>query len=337
MSKKIRLKEIAKTVGCSTATVSQAFHNPKLVNRQTRTRIMEACEKMGYIRKRFSQKRHKVIGITGISHELILGEYYNPVTTAVLSATKEQGVNVLIECFRDDEEALPQMFYKKLLDGAIIMGKISPEHVMMIKQSGLPLVLCGHPLPEIELHTVLSDGRAGIYKMTKHLIGLGHKKIGYISGGPVFDPVTSDRLDGFRFALAEAGIELPANYLTLGDFCDWSTAEAAVNKLLSLTQPPTAIVCESDALAFVAYQTLTKLGIKVPKDISLTGFDGLHFPPYIEAVKPKLTTAVVNLSELGKTAVEVLWDIIENPAKRAYRHTLPIKFQAGETTATSKK
>ncbi|MBU0671482.1 MAG: LacI family transcriptional regulator [Candidatus Margulisbacteria bacterium] len=333
MPRKVRIKEIAKKVGCSPATVSQAFNNPKLVNRKTRANILEVCEELGYVRKRFSQRTKKIIGVTGISHELILGEYYNKITTAILSAAKEQGINVIIEHFADEEECLPHMFSKKILDGFLVLGKISQDHVLMIKQQGIPLVLCGHPIPGIELHTVLSDGRAGIYEVTKHLIELGHKRFAYMTGGPLFDPVTSDRLDGFRFALNEAGITFSGDHIAIGDFCNWETANKAVDKLLKLDPQITALVCESDALAYTAYQGLMELGYKIPKDISITGFDNIPFPPYINAIKTKLTTIDVNLEDLGRTAVNTLLDIIENPSRAACRYTLPAQLIKGETTA----
>lgn len=333
MSKKIRIKEIAKEAGCSPATVSQAFNNPKLVNRKTRAKILEVCEALGYMRRRFKRRSKRIIGVTGVSHELILGEYYTRVTSAILSAAKNEGFNVIIEYFGDKEALLPNMFSKKVLDGVLVLGKISQDHVLQIKQHDLPLVLCGHPIPGIELHTVLSDGRKGIYEVTRHLIEMGHKKIAHITGGPLYDPVVSDRLDGFRYALSEAGLSFPEEYIRLGDFCDWSSAVKAVDKLIELKDPPSAIVCESDALAYTAYHRLLELGYKVPKDVALSGFDDLPFPPYINAVKPGLTTVNVNLEELGRTAVNILLDIIENPSRAAYRHTLPVELIQGETTA----
>lgn len=332
MARKIRIKEIAKEAGCSPATVSQAFNNPKLVNRQTRTRILEICSNYGYVRKRFNQKTKKIIGVTGISHSLILGEYYNRVTESILSYAKSQGINVIIEYFGDKEETLPHMLTKKVLDGVLVLGKISQDHVLDIKQNNIPLVLCGHPIPGIELHTVLSDGRAGMYEVTKHLIKLGHKRIAHITGGPVFDPVVSDRLDGYRYALIEAQLEAREEYIAVGDFCDLKTASQAIDKFVNLKTAPTAIVCQSDALAYSAYERLKALGHKVPQTISISGFDNLPFPEYINAIKPKLTTVDVNLELLGKTAVNVLIDIIGNPARSAYRHTLPVQLIEGETT-----
>jgi DNA-binding LacI/PurR family transcriptional regulator len=332
MGKKIRIKEIAKRAGCSPATVSQVFNNPKLVNRQTRVNILELCQQLGYVRKKFKQKRQGVIGVTGISNELMLGEYYNKVVASILSAAKRQGINLIIESFADDEESLPDMLSRKLLDGVIVLGKLSQEHVLMIKQTSIPLVLCGHPVSGIELPTVLSDGRAGSYAITKHLIQLGHKKIAHLTGGPIYDPVCSDRLDGFRFALSEAGLKPSDDYIMIGDFCDQASAYAAVDKLLGLKNPPTAIVCESDSLAYAAYRRLGEKGVKVPKEISLTGFDRLPFPCFLEEIKPKLTTVDVNLDELGKTAFDALCETIENPSRIACRHTLPVQLVVGETS-----
>lgn len=333
MPKKVRIKDIAKKVGCSPATVSQAFHNPKLVNRQTRMAILSTCEELGYVRRKKTEHLKKIIGVLGSSHDLILGEYYNSVTSAIISTAKKEGINVIIEEFTDQEETLPSMFTKKVLDGVIILGKISQDHVLMIKQNDYPLVLCGHPIPGLELNTVLSDGRAGIYAVAKHLIGLGHRKIAYITGGPVFDPVTSDRLDGYRYALNEAGIELEESYTVVADFCVWESAVKAVDKLITLKNRPTATICESDALAYMACQRLQEKGLRIPEDISVTGFDGLPFPPYVKAVMPKLTTIKVNLQQLGETAVRVLLDQIENRVNVAYRHTLPVELIAGETAA----
>jgi DNA-binding LacI/PurR family transcriptional regulator len=332
MPRKPRIKDIAKKVGCSTATVSQAFNNPKLVNRKTRARILEVCEELGYTRKRFSHKRKKVIGVTGISHEILLGEYYNKVTTSILSAAKEQGFNVVIESFSEEEDTLPHMFSKKTLDGVIVLGKVPRDRLLQIKQHRLPLVLCGHPSSGAELNTVLPDGRKGMYEIAKHLIKLGHKNFGYVSGGPVFDPLTSDRLDGFRFALSEAGLSLPDDHIAPANFCSWDTATRAVAKLMNLKDRPTAIVCESDALAYTTYQRLQELGLKIPKDISVTGFDNIPFPPYVNKVKPNLTTVDVSLEGLGRTAVNTLLDIIENPSRTAYRHTLPVQIIVGGTT-----
>jgi len=229
------------------------------------------------------------------------------------------------------------MITKGMVAGIVIVGRFPREHILQIKQENIPLVLCGNPIPGLELHTVVPDGRLGIYEATKHLIKLGHKKIATITGGPLFDPITSDRLDGYRFALSEAGINISDSYIVQADFYKLDTVAPALDKLLGLKNPPPAIVCACDAIAYTAIKILNEKGIKVPKDISITAFDDLPFPEFIEISKPKLTTAHVNLEQLGDVAVDVLLEVIENPAKTAYRHTMPTQLVTGKTTAAPRR
>ncbi len=335
MAKKVRLKEIAKAVGCSQATVSHAFNDPKLVNRQTRQEILRVSGELGYSRKRYFKQKKKIIGITARSFSAIFGPYYKDVTEAVLAKAKEQGVNVIIEAFENDD-ALPAMFAKKVLDGVLVYWDLPQEHIMKMKETGVPLVICGYPLPGFEVHTVLSDGRAGMYEIAKHLADLGHRRFGYITGGEVLNPITSDRLDGFRYGLAEKGLKLAEEDIAVADFGRWELAAKAVDQLMAREKPPTALVCENDPLAFVAIHRLQELGLKVPRDVSVTGFDDTPYVPGLDWEKPRLTTVHVDLKELGQLATTVLLDLVEEQSRVACRHTLPVKLIAGKTTAPPK-
>lgn len=337
MAKKIRLKDIAKRLGLSPATVSQAFNNPKIINRETRKQILELCNELGYVRKKYKKGRNNNIGILGKSFYITLGGFYNFVTTGILKHAKKLEVDAVIGSFEDKEETLPDMITKGLLDGIIVVGRFPRDHILQIKQENIPLVLCGNPIPGVELHTVIPDGRSGIYEVTKHLIELGHKKIATITGGPPFDPISSDRIDGYHFALSEAGIKISDNYIAVANFYKLETVEPALEKLLNLEKPPTAIVCACDAIAYTAIKILKEKGLKVPKDISITGFDDIPFPEFIEITKPQLTTAQVHLEQLGEVAVEILLDVIDNPAKAAYRHTMPTQLMVRKTTVPPKK
>jgi len=336
MAKKVRLKEIAKAVGCSQATVSHAFNDPKLVNRQTRQEILRVSEELGYSRKRYFKQKKKIIGITARSLSAIFGPYYKDVTEAVLARAKEQGVNVIIESFDDNEDVLPAMFSKKVLDGVLVYWDLPQDHILKMKEAGIPLVICGYPLPGFEVHTVLSDGRAGMYEIAKHLADLGHRRFGYITGGPAMNPITSDRLDGFRYGLAEKGLKLDEENIAVADFGRWELAAQAVDRLMAAEKPPSALVCENDPLAFIAIHHLQEMGYKVPKDVSVTGFDDTPFIPGLDWEKPRLTTVHVDLRELGRLATTVLLDLIEEESRVACRHTLPVKLIIGKTTAAPK-
>lgn len=336
MVKKIKLKDIAKELGLSTATVSQAFNNPKLVNRRTRKDILELCNNLGYLRKKYKKGNTKNIGILGESFYAPLGNFYNRVTLGILQQTKKRGLDAVMNSFEPDEETLPTMLTKNILDGIILIGKFERDHVLQVKQENIPIVLCGNPIPGIELHTVVPDGRYGIYQATKHLIDIGHRRIVTITGGDFFDPIVSDRLDGYRFALSEANIRISDKYIIKADFYHLDPVKEAVDELLSFDNKPTAIVCQNDSIAYTAIKTLLNRGFRIPKDFSITGFDDIPLPPFIDLPKPELTTVHVNLEELGAVAVEVLIDIIENPTKISYRHTLPTQLIIRKTSASLK-
>ncbi|OGC05410.1 hypothetical protein A2230_04720 [candidate division WOR-1 bacterium RIFOXYA2_FULL_36_21] len=337
MSKKaIKIKHIAKELNISCATVSQAFNHPRQVNRKTRQKILELCQNIGYIHKKNKGQRHKNISILALNEYVPFTDFYARVSIGILQEAQKHGFNIIIEPFGNKNEEIPKSISKSIIDGSIIMGPIPKENVLKLQQYGTPIVLCGHPIPELELNCVIPDGRSGMYQATKHLIALGHKKIAFILGGPVFDPVSSDRLEGYRFAMYEEGLDIPTDYITKTDFSNHKNTPLAAEKLLNLSNPPTAIICSDDSIAFIVYNLLKSKNFKIPKDISLIGFDDARQNDSIFQYLPPLTTVQVNIDEIGKTAFNVLLDIIENPNKAAIRYTLPVKLIVRNTTAKIK-
>ena len=133
MAKTIRLKDIAKRLGISPATVSQAFNNPKIINRETRRKIFELCEESGYVRKKYKKGRNNNIGILGESFYVTLGGFYNFVTTGLLKRAKKLGVDTIVSSFEEEEETLPTMITKGIVDGVIIIGRFPRDHILQIK------------------------------------------------------------------------------------------------------------------------------------------------------------------------------------------------------------
>jgi DNA-binding LacI/PurR family transcriptional regulator len=334
---KIKAKDIAKRAKVSTATVSQVFNNPGRVNSETRKMILEIAAGMGYKRQKSTKVRLNAIGIIADNYaNVILGEFYNKVVLGILEELKAQSINAMIEAFGKTEEVPPQMITKHLVDGILFLGKVSREHILMTQQKDIPLLLVGHPIPDLELHTIVSDGRSGSIQAVEHLIMLGHSKIAIISGEPAFDPVASDRLDGYRFALSKAGIKINPKYMVEADFGVPQTSYDQTMKLLDLDDPPTAIYCTSDSLAYRAYRAIADRGLKIPGDISIVGFDNISFPGYADPQLPALTTVDVDRELMGKTSVEILTDIIENPQKAVYRYTLPVRLLIKGSTGKPK-
>lgn len=335
--KKVRIKDIAKRLGISVATVSQALNHPKEVNRATRREILSLCEELGYVKPIKGKKRSHHIAVISRDTYNFANDFYARVCEHLLNYARQRRYNLIFEPWPDEHDEVPLSISRNNIDGVIVLGNIHREKALIIKQRQIPLVLCGHPLPDLELHTVLPDGRSGSYQATKHLIDLGHTRIATIAGGKVFDPVARDRIEGYRYAMLEANLEILNDQVVIADFSLYTHADKALDELLEHKDRPTAIVCASDPIAYRVHEALTNKDHKVPHDISLTGFDNFEPAEYVKGYLPKLTTVEVNIKELAKYTLDVLFELMEEPRRVAWRYTLPVKLVAGETTAKPKK
>lgn len=331
--KKVRVKDVARRLGISAATVSQALNHPEQVNRSTRREVLSLCEDLGYIRPLKGRKRkYNIAVVSGDTHNFTQ-DFYAAVCAQLLIFAKKKNYNLIFEPWDEAEDDFPLSISKNKVDGVISLGAIGHDKVLLIKQKHLPIVLCGHPLHNLEVHTVLPDGRSGIYQACKHLIDLGHRKIATITAGKKLDPIAQDRLEGYHFAIAESGISASNDYVVAGNVIDYTEIQKPIDKLMALQNPPSAIVCPSDPIAYSAYRYLIQKGFKMPQDISITGFDNIEPPKYARRSLPKLTTVNVDVKELAKYTLEVTFELMKNPKKIALRYTLPVKLEVGETTA----
>jgi DNA-binding LacI/PurR family transcriptional regulator len=331
--KLVSIKDVAKEAGVSLSTVSFALNNPDRVAENTRRHVLRTARELGYNRIKKHVKKGCLGIVTNDFHNLIFGEFYNLVVLGMLQALRERGVNVLVESAEKNPEYFPRMVVKGLVDGVLFLGKSNRDLIYVAQQKGIPVVLAGHPIPEVEIHTVVPDGRSGAFQAVEHLIELGHQKIALITGEPPYDPITADRVEGYRFALTRAGLLVRDDYLVEADFGRPVTALKAAEQLLNLSDPPTAFFCASDSLAYRAYQAIKSRGLKIPQDISVVGFDDISAPGYAELPKPELTTIRVDRQALGRQCVETLFDIIQNPSKTVYRYSLPVKLVVKKSTA----
>jgi DNA-binding LacI/PurR family transcriptional regulator len=331
--KLVGIKDVAKSAGVSLSTVSFALNNPGRVAVQTRRRVLRTARELEYSRVKKHGKRGAVGIVVDDNYNLIFGEFYNWVVFGILEELKSRGVNILIESTGKDPEYFPRMITKNLVDGVLFIGKSSLDLTYISRQKGIPMLLVGHPMPEGELHTIVTDGRSGAFQACNYLIELGHKKIALITGEPLYDPITADRLEGYRFALIKAGLEERKEYVIQADFGKPESAKQAAAKLLTLPDPPTAIFCASDSLAYRAYQSIAEKGLKIPEDISVVGFDDISASEYASLPRPELTTVHVDRLAMGKRSVEIIFDLIKEPSKTAYRYTMPVQLAVKNSTA----
>lgn len=335
--KLVSIKDVAKRAGVSLTTVSFAMNNPDRVGGDTRRHVLRIAREMDYSRVKKHARRGYIGIVTDDNYNFILGEFYNWVVFGILEELKSRGVNILLESTGKAPDYFPRMITKSLVDGVLFLGKSSLDLPYISKQKGIPIVLVGHPVPEAELHAIVPDGRSGAFQAVEYLIKIGHKRIAMMVGEPLFDPIVAERVEGYRFALSQAGIEERKDYIVEADFGKPETAIKAARKILDLPDRPTAIFCASDSLAYRAYKEIKESGLSIPEDISMVGFDDISAPEYAELPRPDLTTVRLDRLSMGKKSVEMLFDLIQKPESGAYRRALPVQLIIKKSTAPPKK
>ncbi len=225
--------------------------------------------------------------------------------------------------------------------GAVIMSLHSPvfnDAVCRLATTGFPFVLADQRMRDLNVPSVTADNYEGGYKAAEHLLSLGHKRIAFV--GDLEATTVEDRLSGMRDAIADAGLpfvrSLVADASEGKESMDqWMEFSAVVIRdLLNLPEPPTAIFCSCDAIAYTACRVAGSMGMKVPQDLSVMGFDDT---PLARMVCPTLTTIHQPFEQMGKAAIELLTERIDHPPTaptQAPHRVLPVELVVRESTGT---
>jgi len=306
------IKEVAQEAGVSTATVSRALRGLHHVNASTRSKIMDAAQKLNYpltpIKAKTVTGRTNSVGVVA---PYISRWYFSQVISGAEQALREAGLDLLLYNF-SQMKGRERLFQHQLLRGrvdALIVISLPPtaEEFDSMLSLGIPIALVGMDHPKCA--SVKIDDIAGARSATQHLVNQGHKQIGLMSGRPD-DPfnfsVPQDRRKGFMQVLVENGLEWLPQREVHGDFT-MHTAARAMDDLLARPNRPTAIFCESDEMALGAMQALRRHGLKAPEDISIVGFDGHEMAEFSE-----LTTIEQPVQLMGEMAA---WSIMERLRK----------------------
>lgn len=313
---KITIEKVAELAGVSPATVSRSLHSPNLVREATRQRVLKVIKESNYVYHALaadlSRRRSSTIGLIIPS---TTGSIFVRTVFAILEMAQGHGYTVTIGNSRYDsatELSLLRRFNEHRLAGLLLTGySVSEEQLRdQIDRSGVPVVIMWEKLDDPSLSYVGIDNYRAAYKMTEYLIGLKHRRIGLIIGPYSKVNRVRKRLEGYRECLADHGLPLDDS-LVVEKEPNLADGMEAMNRLLSLPVPPTAVFAASDALAFGAMAAAKERGLKVPEDISISGFDDIDFSAYVD---PPLTTIRVGGIEIGEIAVKCLLDMIENPS-----------------------
>lgn len=291
--------------------MSRSLNDSSLISKETKERVVAVAKEYNY---RPNVSARSLV----LSKSYNIGLFFSTLktgTTANFFLNSVRGVksiikgkyNLAVEAI-DDLTDFQQINIRNF-DGIIVMSQ-SPnddEFIAYVLNESIPIVVLNREVIEQKVTTILSDDLAGAYNLTKFIINHGHKDIAIIEGKPEFR-TTYKRKQGFINALAEAGLEFNESYSLQGNY-DIESGYAAMQVVLDMEKPPTAIFCSNDEMALGAMKAIKERNIAMPDDISIAGFDDMGFTAYLT---PALTTVLRPVEEMSKEGTQILINKIEN-------------------------
>lgn len=320
---RVTINDVARTAGVSVATVSKVINGRYGVSASTLVKVQEVIEQLGYesslVARSLRSSRTNVIGI--------LVAEFEPFSTELLKGTSQAiaGTGYELLAYSGGGSTTPKVGWEKRylsrLSGTLIDGAILVTPTVVEADSGVPVVAVDPHAGPAGLPTIDSDNFAGAVTATEHLLGLGHRRIGFLAGRPDLE---SSRLreEGYRAALASAGIDVDPELVRVAGYRR-ETAHSPAHELLTLDQPPTAIFAANDQSALGTLDVARELGLSVPDDLSLIGFDNI---PESAMTTPPLTTINQPIQRMGSEAITLLIRLMNGDADPDTHLTLPTEL-----------
>ena len=306
------IQEVAKFAGVSPITASRALSNPKLVKDVTRRRVEAAAKELNFIPNFaagiLSKDKSNMVG-------LIVPTLSNSIFADTLQALSEtissHGIQLLIGTNNysiDREEDIIKTFISHRADGLILTGHTHTAYAEeLIKSFAIPTLEIWNLRKRRDFVCVGMSNYRAAYEMTEYLIKKEYKRIGYIGGLLANNDRSEDRLNGYRDALKNYGVEFDSSIIRESDFSLLNGAEA-MRSLLTLTHRPDCVFASSDIIAFGALIECQNKGISIPSDIALAGFDDAVIG---SMTKPGLTTVRVPRRQIGLKAGNVIMKLLQ--------------------------
>lgn len=312
----VSLKDIAKACGVSVATVSKAINDHSDISRETKERIRETANQMGYRPNAAAQalktNRSNNIGVlfvdaanSGLTHD-----YFNHVLDSFKRTAEDNGFDITF--INGAKNSMNNMSYLshaiyRGFDGVVIACvDFSDPQVDELIKSNIPVVTIDHLFNN--RIAVVSDNIRGMKDIVDYVYEMGHRKIAYVHGDE--SSVTQSRLSSFYKTLEEHGIEVNDDYVVSAPYRNTEASFKATEKLLDLPEPPTCILYPDDFAAFGGMNAIRQRGLKIPEDVSVVGYDGIEIA---RRISPILTTLVQDTEKIGSIAANKLINLINNP------------------------
>jgi LacI family transcriptional regulator len=304
-AKPANIHDVANRAGVSIKTVSRVLNREPNVTVKTRDRVLEAVSALSYRPNIFARSlASEKSFLIGVLFDNPSAGYVAGIQFGALAKCREEGYHLIVEVFNTGEKDLGErvltLVRESLLHGLVLTPPLCDSTAVLeaLKAAGTRFVRIAPERPMAGVREVRIDDAAAAFDMTRYLIGLGHRRIGFILGHPGHG-AANQRFIGFRSALESAGIKLDPKLCVQGYFSYQSGMEAA-ERLLSLRKRPTAIFAANDDMAAAVLSTAHKYGLRTPEDLSVSGFDDTLIA---QVVWPRLTTCRQPIAEMAAAAV----------------------------------
>lgn len=328
----VKIEDVARYAGVSTATVSRVLSGKQHVSQELRERVLEAIQDLNYRPSRVARslriQRSSIIG-------LIISDIQNPFFTSIVRAVEDvaqrSGYSVLL-CNSDEDTAKEMMYIELMLAehvAGIIVSPTDSESDMYLRllEAGVPVVAIDRRVESVEIDTVINDNVTAARRIVEHLIENGHQRIGAVIG--VMQASTGyERYSGYRTALEAHGLPVDENLVRVG-MPRSHIGYTLTKELLALKNPPTAIFTGNNLLTVGALRAIDELGLCIPDNVALAAFDEME---WMFLIKPAITVVAQPTYEMGRSAAELLMRRIAEPDRSPQQIVLSAEIKFHESS-----
>ncbi|MBX9601660.1 MAG: LacI family transcriptional regulator [Bryobacteraceae bacterium] len=306
----LSIKDVARIANVSHSTVSRALRDSPLVNPETAARIKKIALESSYrasavARSLATSKTHTL----GVVVATVADPFIAEVISGIEAAARQRGYSVFLansDGVADRETSVVESFEERRVEGILVLAsRVGSSYRTLLEKTSIPIVLINNYKFGDCAYSVDIDNVPASREATRHLIGLGHRRIAYLGDRFGFNSDT-ERFSGYRQELAAADIAFRPEFVVHGDGTP-PGGEAAVQQLMQLPGRPTAVFCYDDMTALGALRGIRAAGLRVPEDVSVVGFDDLLIASYVE---PALTTIRQPKEHMGTLATEMILNLL---------------------------
>ncbi len=332
---KTTIADIAREAGVSAMTVSRFLNGKGPVAKETARRIQEVIDRFGYqpnyLARSLSSKKSMVIGVTipRIEHAL-LDNYLAQALSGITDAVLLHDYRVMLFPFNPNEgdpNEFVNLFRSKMIDGLVMVKTLhGDERIRMLAKNQLPFVLVNHKYYAPHVHFIDVNNEQGMRLVVEYLIKKGHRKLAFVSGD-LRETNARDRLNGFLKVMEQSGLEVRDDWIVYGQFNQQIAYEKSAY-LFSDKDRPDAVVCSDDYMAIGVIRRIKEIGLRVPDDVAVTGFDDIEIAAY---TRPALTTVRQPIEKIGRLAGETLLKLLKQVPKNPVRRLLKVELIVRES------